>query len=137
MPTARIFSYKGHVGVDINHATGRFINDPNNGDQLGCVIPTSEIEISEEAKTAIRGAQREGGSFAALMLTKHQNGDPSFGPSSIGVSGFNKVHLDKDSLSIGRDCDLSVLDDCVVVANDVPDQYKELIDSNAFAINHD
>jgi hypothetical protein len=96
--------------------------------QLGCVISTSEIQITKEAKEIISNAKREGGSFAELMLTKHEGiGADEHGKSSIGIFGFGKVLLGKD-FKIGRDCDKSVLDDCEEVEIEVPQDFKDFID---------
>jgi len=124
--TAKIFEYKGNVAFDIA-MDGKFINDPFGPNQLGCVISTKEIEISPAAIEVIKRAKREGGSFSTLMLTKHSQPDAE-NPSSIAVVGGGKVHLGTD-ISIGRDCDLEVLNDCVIVEDmEAPDDYKAFID---------
>ncbi len=127
MATAKIFAYKGNVGIDVED-TGKFINDPFAEGQLGAVIATSEVEISKEAKDIIRKAKREGGSFAEFMLTKHEDQGLQYGKSSIGVMGLGKIHLGTD-FKIGRTCTTSILDDCTEVPNQVPEDYKEFIDS--------
>lgn len=127
MATAKIFAYKGNVGIDVDD-TGTFINDPFAEYQLGAVIATSEVEISKEAKDIIRKAKREGGSFAEFMLTEHEDTDPKYGKSSIAVMGLGKIHLGND-FKIGRLCTPSVLDDCTEVPNEVPEDYKEFFDS--------
>jgi len=128
MSTAKIFAYKGNVGVEIDHENGKFLNDPNAGGQLGCVIRTDEVEISQEAKDLIKACKQGGGSFSELMLTEHDASihDES-GRSSIGVLGFGKVHLGTD-FEIGRTCTKSVLDHCTLVPNEVPEDYKAFID---------
>lgn len=127
MTTAKIFAYKGNIGINID-PEGKFLNDPFSEGQLGAVIRTDEVEISEEAKVIIRHARREGGSFAEFMLTEH---DPSIhaehGKSSIGVMGVGYVHLGTD-FKIGRTCETSALDDCIVVPNDPPQDYIDFID---------
>lgn len=125
----KIFAYKGNVGIEIPE-TGIFINNPKSPGQLGCVISTSEIEITKEAKNVIRKARREGGSFAELMLTKHDKSiESSYGESSIGVMGFGNINLGND-FCISRDCNLSVLDDCTETEMDVPNDYKDFINNN-------
>lgn len=129
MATAKIFAYKGNVGVTIDMEHGKFINDPKGSGDLGCVIRTDEVEISKEAKDLIQACGREGGSFAQLMLTEHDNSIvEDKGRSSIGVLGFGKVHLGTD-FKIGRSCTKSVLEHCKEVPNVVPEDYKEFIDS--------
>ena len=119
----RIFSYKGNLGATTDIENGVFINDVMGEGQLGCVVSTDQIEITEGAKEMIRNAKREGGSFATIMLTDHNDGG-----SSIGLMGFNKHHFGT-SIEIGRDCELSVLDKCEVVGDEIiPDDYKEFID---------
>lgn len=129
MTTARIFAYKGNVGVEIDEQ-GKFINDPFDGMQLGSVVSTDEIEISAEAKAIIYGAGREGGSFAELMLTEHADtAVAEHGRSSMCFFGpVGKVHLGAD-FKIGRTCTKSVLDHCTEVPNVVPQDYQEFIDS--------
>ena len=126
MSTLKIFSYKGHVGCFI-YLSGKFINDPTGGGQLGCIVHTNETTITKEAKEIIQNASRQGGSFSALMLTKHADGSGS----SIGVMGFGGVYLGKGSdITIGRDCDKSVLDDCIISTEPVPQDFIEFIDEN-------
>ena len=103
----RIFAHRGVVGAVTDMENGKFINDPMGGGQLGCVIDVNEVEMTTAAKEAIRGAGREGGSFAPIMLTQHAD---EVGGASIGLfgRGFHLFH--GEDLKIGRTCDLSVLD---------------------------
>jgi hypothetical protein len=127
--TATIFAYKGNVGIIVN-PEGKFINDPHAPGQLGAVISTNEVEISQEAKLIIQKAKREGGSFAEFMLTKHEGtAIQEHGKSSIGVLGLGYIHLGKD-FSIGRTCSLSALDDCTEIENNPPQDYQNFVDNN-------
>jgi hypothetical protein len=92
---------------------------------LGCVIDTKEIDITKEAKDLIKNARREGGSFAAIMLTKHADGSGS----SVGLFGFWKHLFAGEDLCIGRDCTTSVLDDCNETEMEVPAGFIEVVDS--------
>ncbi|NCQ52140.1 hypothetical protein GW796_09660 [archaeon] len=126
--TATIFAYKNNLGMIVS-PEGKFINDPFAPGQLGAVISTNEVGISKEAKDLIKKAKRDGGSFAELMLTKHEGSAiESHGKSSIGVLGMGYVHLGTE-FSIGRTCNLSVLEDCTEVENDIPEDYKSFVDS--------
>jgi hypothetical protein len=127
MTTAKIFAYKGNVGVTVD-PEGKFINDPFAEGQLGAVISTSEVEISKEAKDIIYAADREGGSFAELMLTEHEGPGLKYGKSSIAVPGIGYIHLGND-FKIGRTCVKNVVEDATEVPNDVPQDYKDFIDS--------
>lgn len=120
----QIFEYKGNLGATTDFENGKFINDPKAPGQLGCVIDVNEIEISENAKNLIRSANREGGSFAELMLTEHGDGG-----ASIGLMGGVKHHFGKN-FSIGRTCSLSVLDKIISTNIEAPDDYKSFIDEN-------
>jgi len=122
----QIFAYKKNLGATTDIEGGTFINNIKAPGQLGCVVSTSEIQISKEAKELIRKASREGGSFAEIMLTKHSNSD-EHGKSSIGLMGFRLHHFGKD-FNISRDCELSVLEDCEEVVDNTPDGYKDFID---------
>jgi hypothetical protein len=122
----RIFDYKDNVAINMD-VNAKYINDPTSPGQLGTVISTNDISISKGAKEIIAKAKKGGGSFSELMLTKHSVPDES-GKSSIGVMGFGKVHLGKN-FEIGRTCDVCVLDDCLEEELDVPEDYKEYIDS--------
>lgn len=119
----QIFAYKGWLGATTDLENGKFINNPKEQGQLGCVVHTSEIEISKEAKDIIREAKREGGSFAGLMLTKHADGSGA----SIGLMGFWKHNYGTEPM-IGRVCDLSILDDMPETDVPVPEDYKEFVD---------
>ena len=121
--TARIFEYKGNLGVDIDIQNGKFLNDPKAKGQLGCVMSTEEIEITPAAIEVIKKAPRAGGSFATMMLTRHIPGPGS----SIGVLGFGKMNLGTD-FEIGRDCEIEVLSDCKVVEFETPQDYIDFID---------
>lgn len=121
----KIFEYKGNLAANTDLENGKFINNPKEGGQLGCVVHTNEIEITKAAKDLIKKARRESGSFAPLMLTKHADDSGS----SIGLFGFWKHNFGKD-FTIGRDCDLSILEDCTEIEMEAPEDYKTFIDSN-------
>ena len=124
-----IFSHKGHLAA-IVPTDCPFINDPFAKGQLGCVISTGNVKITQEAKDLINSHhRREGGSFASFMLTKH---DPSiqttFGKSSIGIMSIGNVYLGEE-IEIGRDCDLSVLDDCELTTDAAPADFIEAVEN--------
>ncbi len=121
----QIFSYKGVVGAITDIKNGEFINDVKEQGQLGCVIDTKNVDITKEAKELIRRAPREGGSFAAIMLTRHE--DKS---SSIGLFGFGKHMFADESLCIGRTCTLSVLEDMNEVKIEIPKGFITEIESS-------
>ena len=121
----KIFAYKGVIGAETDIVNGKFINDPKSRGQLGCVISTKEIDITKEAKKLIKSAPREGGSFAPIMLTKHSDGSGS----SIGLFGFYKHIFSGEDLCIGRTCETSVLDDCNETEIEIPDEFKEVVDT--------
>jgi hypothetical protein len=121
---AQIFAYKGNLGATTDPENGKFLNNPLDEGQLGCVISTKEATITAEAKELFKKARREGGSFAEIMLTRHNNGSGS----SIGLLGLRKHHFGQD-FCISRDCDLSVLDDIEVVETEAPEDYRQFIDN--------
>ena len=122
----KIFSYKGIIGAKTDLDKGQFINDPKAKGQLGCVISTTEIDITKEAKEILKNAPREGGSFSSIMLTKHSDGSGA----SIGLMGGWKHLFSGEDLMIGRDCDTSILDDCNEVKIEIPEEFKKVIDKN-------
>ena len=122
----KIFAYKGIVAAETDLENGKFINNPNNGGELGCVVSTTEIDITKEAKELIRKAKREGGSFAAIMLTKHSDGNGS----SIALIGFGKHLYEGDDLCISRDCNLSVLEDCNETEIELPEEFVNFVNEN-------
>jgi hypothetical protein len=121
----KIFAYKGVIGAETDIENGKFINDPKGSGQLGCVISTTEIDITKEAKELIKSAPRERGSFAPIMLTKHSDGSGS----SIGLFGFYKHIFSGEDLCIGRTCETSVLNDCNETEIEIPNEFKELVDT--------
>jgi hypothetical protein len=120
----KIFTYRGVIGAETDLDSGVFINNPKGGGQLGCVISTTEIDITKEAKEIIKNSPREGGSFAPIMLTRHSDGSGS----SIGLMGFWKHLFIGEDLCIGRTCDTSILDDCTEVEMEVPEDFKSVVD---------
>jgi hypothetical protein len=120
----KIFAYKGVIGAETDLDNGTFINNPKSSGQLGCVIDTKEVDITQDAVNLIKKAPREGGSFAPIMLTKHSDGG-----SSIGLMGFWKHLFGGDDLCIGRTCDVNVLDDCNIVDIEIPIEFKNIVDS--------
>lgn len=120
----KIFSHLGVIGAETDLQDGKFLNNPLDGNQLGCVISTSEIDITKEAKEIIRNAPREGGSFAPIMLTKHSDGKGS----SIAIMGFGKHIFAGEDICIGRTCTLSVLDDCNETEIEIPKEFIEVVD---------
>lgn len=125
MKNVQIFEHKGHVGISIN-PDAKYINDPKG--QLGVLVDTKDVAITKEAKEIISKAPKGDGSFSELMLTKHSGDEPSSANSSIGILGFNKVHLEK-GFEIGRECDVSVLEDCSEEELETPEDFKEYINS--------
>ena len=121
----KIFAYKGVIGAMTDLDEGKFINNPKDVGQLGCVIDTNEVDITSEAKEVLRNARREGGSFAPIMLTKHTDGT-----SSVGLMGFWKHIYVGEDLCIGRTCNTSVLDECNEVEIEIPEGFKEVVDEN-------
>jgi hypothetical protein len=119
----KIFAYKGVVGAITDLQNGKFLNTPTAAGQLGCVVSTDEVQITKEAKEVIKGAPREGGSFAAIMLTKHNDGK-----SSISLMGFRYHAFFGKDLCIGRNCDTSILNDCEEVEIEVPSDFKNFVD---------
>lgn len=128
MEKAFIFCYAGHLGVVIPK-TLPFINDPFAPGQLGCVISTKDIKVTQEAKDFIRSNfKRASGSFASTMFTKHNVVTPEHGKSSIAfLKGPGERYLGKQ-IEIGRDCELSVLDDCELVDEPVPGDFMYFVD---------
>lgn len=125
----KIFAYRGVVGAETDLENGKFLNKLDGGSmvgQLGCIVSTSEILITEEAKEAIANAPREPGSFAPIMLTRHSS---DIG-SSIGLLGMGKHLFASEDLCISRECDLSVLDDCEVAELEIPSEFKKVVDEN-------
>lgn len=122
---SKIFEYKGYLAAETDLNNGVFINKPLEPGQLGCVIDTKNVDITKAAKELIKKAKREGGSFADIMLTKHNDGG-----SSIGLLGGWKHNFGTlENFCISRDCDLSVLDNCNEVKMDAPQDFREFIDS--------
>jgi hypothetical protein len=60
------------------------------------------------------------------MLTKHGDGSDS----SIGLIGFRKHLYAGEDLCIGRDCDVSVLEDCNETEIELPVDFVKFIDEN-------
>lgn len=124
----KIFAYRGNLGATTDLKEGKFINDPTTAGQLGCVVATTEVEISKEAKDILRNAKREGGSFAEVMLTRHSP-ESKIPGSSIGLLGFHKHHFGKE-VRIGRVCDTSILDDIPDSEVEAPQDYRDFIDKD-------
>jgi len=121
----KIFAYKGEVGAETDLENGKFLNNPLDAGQIGCLISSNEVEITEAAKEIMKtNYSREGGSFSSVMLTRLNDG----GGSSLGLLGFQKHYLGK-TMDYSRDCDLSVIDDFTVVDMETPKSFKEFIDS--------
>lgn len=124
--TLQIFAYKGQVGALSDIENGTFLNDVKGSSQLGVVVASKDIGISQEAKDLIKEKyHREGGSFAPLMLTPSEKTN-----GSIGILGFGRHLLtDMDGMiSISSDCDLSVLDKCQLIENNPEDTFIEFVD---------
>ncbi len=124
-----MFSHKGHIGITIPSDTP-FINDPSNPDELGVVISTQNVLITQEAKDHIKLHHTHvGGSFSPFMLTKHaEEIHEQYGKSSIGILGHaDKVYMGEEMI-LGRDCDLSVLDDCEVTADPAPEDFVAAVE---------
>lgn len=122
----QIFAYNGVVGVDINENT-KFLNNPTSGSELGMVIHTKDLQITQEAKDILSNEQnfvRQGGSFASFMATMHANGDGG----SLAFMGFYKPALSFPH-DLGRDCDLAAINEIEVVEVPVDEGFKNYVDT--------
>lgn len=130
MATVQIFSYKNYVGALSDIENGNFINDINDGMQLGVVVKSQEIEITSLAIDAIKNVKRAPGTFAPIMVTKS---DPSvvdqYGEYTIALFGFRKHAFSMDDEMISRDCDLTGLDTLTINDDiEIPQDFKEFVD---------
>lgn len=126
----KIFAYKGVLGAESDLKKGKFINSPNETGQMGIVVATNNVDITKEAKELLRKAPKESGSFAPIMLTKHDDNVPKeHGKSSIGLFGFHKHAFGGEDLAIGRTCDVSILDDCNEVEMELDEEFKKYVDT--------
>ena len=122
----KFFEYKGHIGANSDLENGKFLNDPKAPGQLGVISLVENIGLPNEVKLLIlKKYRREGGSFANMMLTTSTSSN-----QSIGILGHN-CHLittENKDVMISHDCDLQVLDNCVIIENNPPEDFKQLID---------
>lgn len=123
-----IFAHKGVIGAETDMENGIFLNNPKSTGQLGAVVPVEEIDITQEAIDILKAANRENGSFASIMLTKHSD-QSSGSKASIGLLGFGKHLFLGDNLCIGRECDTSILDMCNIIKFESPFEFVEVVDS--------
>lgn len=136
MTTLKIFVYKGVVGATTDVENGTFLNDLSTPGNMGAVVLTQHVVMTQEAKDLILQARREGGSFAPLMLTRHsKDAVTNPGEASVGVLGLGH-HLISDypeskHVLIGRDCSLEILDEITVEEFDAPQGFKDFVDSFA------
>jgi hypothetical protein len=107
------------IGANTDLDNGQFLNDPHGVGQMGCVVSTDQIEITQGAKDLLSNAQREGGSFAPIMIMK----------GSIGLMGFGCHAFDTTEPVLSRDCDLSVLDTLETTDLEVPQDFIDYVDS--------
>ena len=114
----QIFFYNNFIGAVTDIENGKFLNDVHGPSQLGCVVPIDEIDITPEAVEALKKAEREGGSFAPIMIDR----------GSIGLMGFRYHMFDTREPLISRDCDLSALDLCNIIPIELPEGFVEAID---------
>ena len=125
--TVTFFEYNGAIGAEIDIDKGTFLNDPKAPGQMGTVTDVKYIGMPEEVKQAILTRyKREGGSFASMMISKSSKED------NIGLLGGYAACLATSKTSriqISRDCDLSVLDSCIKIENNPPQDFKDYIDS--------
>lgn len=130
MATLNIFEYAGDLGAESDMANGTFLNDVTSDTQLGVVVAVEEVTISQEAIDVIRNAQREGGSFACMMLTKHspEASDEHSTSASIGMLGRGYHWIKSGEAVLGRTCDISVLDMMKVVPNNPPEEFMAAVE---------
>lgn len=120
----KIFAYKTFIGAETDIDNGTFLNDPKKVNQLGCIVPIGELEITKEAKDLLFKAKRESGSFAQIMITRLNGGN-----SNIGLMGFGKHAFDTSEPVISSDCDLTILDDIPDSIIELPKDFIAFIDS--------
>lgn len=55
----------------------------------GCVVSIDQCEFTQETVDALKTAKRAGGSFAPIIITKHNDSIvEEFGIGSVGLMGF-------------------------------------------------
>lgn len=117
--TLQIFSHGSVLGAKSDIDNGTFINDIHADGQMGVVIALNEISITADAKDLLMQCDRDGGSFAPIMITRHEGeGVDAHGKGSIGMMGFGCHLFDTTEPLLSRDCDVTLLDD-VEVDNDI------------------
>ena len=124
---AKIFSYKDVIGIEVSEETP-LLNDIRQPSQIGMIIDTQNIQITKEAKELLSNEsnyERERGSFAPLMLTKHADGSGS----SLGFLNFYKFAAAKP-YPLGRDCEIGVIDDIEVAEFEIPDDFIVFVESS-------
>lgn len=118
----QIFAYKNIVGIS---AGDKFINDPTQPGQLGCVVDIKEIEISQEAFDVLGKLKKCGGSFADVMCWKGaglNEGQTYF----AWLGGFKTMITLQNEAD--RDFNPSLLKPQIVDNLEVPQDFKNTID---------
>lgn len=114
--TLFIFEHMGEIGAKSDLKNGRFMNDPEQKNQLGVVVSVDDVEIQPNAVEVIKKFPRENGSFADLMLMGN----------SIAILEKG-IHA---PICISRDCDLSTLDKIKTTNKETPRDFIEHVESN-------
>lgn len=109
----KIFEYKGHVGIQ---AGDKFINDPDQPGQLGCLVDISEIEISKEAFDVLKTVKKSHDAIGDVM---------AFGTTFGWMGGYK--YLLHPKAEGDRDYEPSILESRITEV-EIPDDFKKVVD---------
>lgn len=116
--TTKIFAYNGRVGIE---AGDKFINDPTQEGQLGCVVDLKDVIISREALGILMKIGKSLDSIGDVMCWECDNGQQCF----AWLGGFKHlVHMRAEG---DRDYDPTLLESRIKKV-DPPKDFIDYID---------
>lgn len=126
---AHIFCYKGYIGVKTDLENGKFLNNPKDPTELGCMISVNQTTISTEAFDRFKKGYRRDykNPIGDIMLTKHPEEIKGKFRYSITIFGSG-IHFLGKTPRITKDCFLNALGAMELVPNNVPPEFKQMID---------
>lgn len=120
----KIFAHKGIIGIQ---AGNKFINDPGQPGQFGCVVDVKEVEINQEAFDCLQQIAKGPDSLGDIMCWS------AAGKNCFGWIGGPMMIIKPDTVEADRDYNPDLLKDSICEL-EIPKDFKDAVD--AFILNN-
>ena len=123
MLSLQFFTYKGIVGATSNFDEYNF-NCVNHFNKVGIIVQCKDIGMPTEVKEVIlKNIYRLTTDVSGFMLSRDTESI-----SLLGIGDHLLNHPTDKNILISSNCDLNLLDNCIVIENNPPKEFIEWLD---------